>query len=104
MRNRCKGRFQSDVAQALARHYDRLLRECHADSPCSCGALERADVFHETILYVAHDPRSRDFRTDDELLAHFLYCYRMICYQSCKDEKQHTLYADYLKTPEGNKA
>lgn len=104
MRNRCKGRFQPDVAQALARHYDRLLRECHADLPCGCGALERTDIFHETILYVTHDPYSRNFRTDDELVAHFIYCYRMICYQSYKDEKQHTLYAYHPKTPKGDEA
>lgn len=104
MRNRCKGRFQPDVAQTLARLYTSLQRMCRASSPHGHGALEKADIFHETILYVAHDPRSGSLRTDDELIAHFRYCYRMICYQSYKDEKQHTRYAYHLETPEGDEA
>jgi hypothetical protein len=60
------------------------------------------DIFQETVLFVTHDDRCRDLRTDDEIVRHFVYRYRMVHYQTIKDESQHKTirYADDQKTPQ----
>lgn len=103
MRNRCKGCFLPDVVLTIARNYDLLLSLCKVSVEHHChGSVDRMDIFHDTILAVSHDPKCRNFHTNSDLIEYFRYRYRMISYQTYKDEKQRdTLpYADYLKTEE----
>ena len=102
MINRCKGCFLPDVALIIARNYDLLLRLCCVSRAHNLGSVEDMDVFHDTILHVSHDMLSRNFRTDTEFIEYFQYRYRMVFYQTCKDEKQYSSlsYADNLKTSE----
>lgn len=102
MRNRCRGEYLPHIAAALDRNYDLLLRLCSINIERNHGSVSDMDIFHETILFVSHDKRCIDLKTDDDIVHYFAYRYRMILYQTVKDESQRKtiLYADDQKTPQ----
>ena len=102
MRNRCRGKYRPKVASAIDRNYGLLLRLCAVNRARDYGPVNDMDIFQETVLFVTHDDRCRDLRTDDEIVRHFVYRYRMVHYQTIKDESQHKTirYADAQKTPQ----
>lgn len=103
MRNRCRGKYSPAVASVIGRNYPRLLKLCAAQSGPVRGAMDDADVMQDTFLCVTHDPQCAAMTTEAEILARFVFRYRMVRFQSFRDEAQRKTvpYADYLRMIEG---
>lgn len=100
MRDRYKrSEFYQDVAESIGRNYNKLRDLCFRQSQVCFDSRGYDDIFQDTVLYVIQDPRSLGCKTDDALIEHFLYRYRMIEYQTVKDaqELKRMPYADYLQ-------
>ena len=102
MRNRCRGTYLPAVASIIGRNYPRLLRLCTSDTGPARGAMDDADVLQETFLLTTHDPQCAAMATEEEIIARFLFRYRLVRFQTLRDEAQcKTIpYADYIRTVE----
>ncbi len=101
MRNRYnkKNKPSSHVAEAIGRNYSRLMALCYRGTHGNFDSQSFEDIFQEAVIFVIHDPTAAKFRTDEELIRHFAYRYRMIEFQIIQDANQlkETLYADYIQ-------
>ena len=88
MRNRCRGTYLPAVASIIGRNYPRLLRLCTSDTGPARGAM--------------HDPQCAAMATEEEIIARFLFRYRLVRFQTLRDEAQRKTipYADYIRTVE----
>lgn len=102
MRNRCRGNYSPAVASIIGRNYLRLLKLCASQSGTVWGAMDDADVIHETFLYITHDPQCAAMATEEEVVALFVFRYRLVRFQTLRDEAQRKTipYADYIRTIE----
>ena len=66
--------------------------------------MDDADVMQETFLRVTHDPQCATMTTEAEIVAHFAFRYRLVRFQTLRDEAQRKTipYADYLRTIGGD--
>ena len=100
MRNRCRGKYSPAVASAIIRNYARLLDLCGSKADTVRGAMDNDDVLQETFLHVTHDQQCAAVKNDEEIVAHFVFRYRMVRFQTFKDETQHKKipFEDWIKT------
>ena len=98
MRNRCRGKYSPAVASVIVRNYSRLMERLCA----SQGAMDDADIMQETFLHVTHDPQCTAMKNEAEILARFVFRYRLVRFQTLRDEAQRKTipYADYLRMVE----
>ena len=96
MRNRCRGKYSPAVASVIVRNYSRLMERLCA------GAMDDADIMQETFLHVTHDPQCTAMKNEAEILARFVFRYRLVRFQTLRDEAQRKTipYADYLRMVE----
>lgn len=99
-----KIKYYPVVAEIIARNYYKLRALCFRQLPVCFDSRNYEDIFHDTVLYVIQDVKSTTYNTDEEIIAHFLYRYRMIEYQTIKDAQQNknTPYADYIQAKKDN--
>lgn len=103
MRNRCRGKYSPAVASVIVRNYSRLMeRLCASQSGPVQGAMDDADIMQETFLHVTHDPQCTAMKNEAEILARFMFRYRLVRFQTLRDEAQRKTipYADYLRMVE----
>jgi hypothetical protein len=64
--------------------------------------MDDADVLQETFLLTTHDPQCAAMVTEEEIIARFLFRYRLVRFQTLRDEAQRKTipYADYIRTVE----
>lgn len=79
MRNRCRGKYSPAVASVIVRNYSRLMeRLCASQSGPVQGAMDDADIMQETFLHVTHDPQCTAMKNEAEILARFVFRYRLV--------------------------
>lgn len=103
MRNRCKkSKYYPVIAESIGRNYNKLHALCFRHYTGAFASQGYDDIFQDTILCVIQDPESLKCTTDEALIKHFLYRYRMIEFQTIHDAQQlkNIPYADYLQTKE----
>jgi hypothetical protein len=90
-----------DVMLSIALMYDRLKERC-ASRVSQQYSYMLDDIFHDTVIYIAHDKLATGMKTDKELMLHFIYRFRMIAFQTIKDIQQlkEINYADNKQTKE----
>lgn len=95
-----QGKVNAHALSVIARHYDKLRALCRSDKyGCFCSKSYE-DIFQDTVIYVAHDLSSFNLTSDDEVIEHFVYRYRMIEFQTINDDKmlKEVMYADHIQT------
>lgn len=103
MRNRYKkNKYYPHVAESIGRNYERLHALCCHGKNGYFDSRSYDDIFQDAIVYVCQDPSAKDIHSDTDLIAHFMYRYRMIEFQTMQDAKQlkEIPYADYLQAKE----
>lgn len=101
MRNRYKkSKFYPAIAESIGRNYYKLRALCFRQAACCYDSRDYDDIFQDTVLYIIQDPEALKCTTDEMLVEHFLYRYRMIEFQTIHDAQQINKipYADYLQT------
>ena len=97
-----QGKVNAFALDVIARHYNRLKTMCNSsDRGCYCSKSYE-DIFQDTILYVAHDLSSFNMTSDEEIIEHFLFRFKMIEFQTINDNKimKEVAYADNIQTKE----
>lgn len=74
------------VASVIAKHYDKLRVEFDKGKDGNFGSMSFEDIFHESILYIIQDKTAFNL-SEQEILEHFRYRYKMIQYQIIQDSK-----------------
>lgn len=103
MRNRYKkSKFYPVIAGSIARNYNKLRALCFRQVIGYFDSRSDEDIFQDTVLYVIQDEESLKCTTDEDLIRHFLYRYRMIEFQTIRDAQQlkKIPYADYIQAKE----
>lgn len=102
MRKVRKGKVNRKAFDVISRNYSKLKELCnYNDRGCYCSKSYE-DIFQDTILFVVHDSEALDLETDEEIIKHFLYRYKMVEFQTINDNKmlKEVKYADYIQTKE----
>lgn len=103
MRRLKTGKVNNKVLLMIAHNYNRLKVLCgYRSYGCFCSKSYE-DIFQDTILYVAQDEKAT-ITTEEELIEHFCYRFKMIEFQTINDNKQlkETAYADYKKNKDAD--
>lgn len=106
MRNRYKkSKFYPVVAESIGRNYYKLRALCFRQSAGMFASQSYDDIFQDTVLYVIHDDEALRCLTDESLIKHFLYRFRMIEFQTIRNAQQfkYIPYADYIQAKEESK-
>lgn len=102
MRKVRKGKVNRKALDVISRNYSRLKELCnYNDRGCYCSKSYE-DIFQDTILFVVHDSETFNLVTDEEIINHFLYRYKMVEFQTINDNKmlKEVKYADYIQAKE----
>lgn len=100
MRNRIRGIYDERIAKVLADNYGVLLSRCGRAFRHGPFLLE--DIVHETFLFVTTDPAAQTMLNKKALLDYFVYRFRMIAFQTVKDNRKMLRYADDKKIKKTN--
>lgn len=76
------------VIKQIGRLYGTLHELCAYGQYITHASAAYEDIFHDTILYVIYDREALRKHTDGAFTEHFLYRFRMLSYQTLKDNKQ----------------
>lgn len=101
MRNRYKrNSYYPKVPEAIGKNYLKLRSLCCVEFDTFHGSLSREDIFQDTVLYVIQDVEASLLESEEDIIKHFCYRYKMIAFQIIQDSKQlrEIPYADYLQT------
>lgn len=82
--------YSSRVAGIIAKNYDSLNKDLNKGKYGRFSSMSFEDIFHEAILYVIQDRKAFDL-SEQELLKHFKYRYRMVQYQIIQESKLERL-------------
>ncbi|MDR2039216.1 MAG: hypothetical protein LBQ60_14940 [Bacteroidales bacterium] len=84
---------------SIGKQYDILRLSCIIHVQPNCQYLFN-DIFHDTIIYVSCENLQEPEITDEKLLRHFVYRFKMIAFQTIKNlqQKKETAYADNKQT------
>lgn len=99
-RNRIRNNSPSTyIAEVIGKNYSRLRKLCKCRKNGLFTSRSYEDIFEDTILYVIHDPEAHNITTEDSIIEHFCYRYRMIEFQTVMDSRQlkEIPYAEYLQ-------
>lgn len=102
MRKGKKGKVNKKALDAISKNYSKLKELCNYNKRgCYCSKSYE-DIFQDTILFVVHDSGAVDLVTDEEIINHFLYRYKMVEFQTINDNKmlKEVKYADYIQAKE----
>lgn len=95
MRNRNRDKYNERIARIIAANYDLLHIRCAR--AFRCGPFLLDDVIQETSLYVMTDPRAANITADADVVDYFVYKFRMIAFQTMKNNRKMLRYADDQK-------
>ena len=82
MRNRYKrNSYYPKVAEAIGKNYLKLRSLCCVEFDTFHGSLSREDIFQDTVLYVIQDVEASLLESEEDIIKHFCYRYKMIAFQ-----------------------
>ena len=89
-----------NMSVVIGKNYLKLRSLCCVEFDTFHGSLSREDIFQDTVLYVIQDVEASLLESEEDIIKHFCYRYKMIAFQIIQDSKQlrEIPYADYLQT------